>query len=463
MSTRPAPETLARIDRYIRGLVARHAIPGAAFAVVEGGETLLAAGIGTTACKGGRPVSAHTLFRVGSVTKPITAVAVLQLAERGLIDLDAPVARYLPWFRTAGRTGGNASVTVRHLLNQTSGLPYSAWKTALADPSVKESLEAGVRALGRVPLLTPPGTKWAYANANYDTLGQIVAAVSGRPYPEYVSEQIFRPLGMGSSTFDHRVALDREYAHLHTQEFGRPVELPVDDAAWLAPSGLALFSSVTDMARFVSSMLGAVPRPLLSAATLAEAQRGHVATMVKGVRYGLGWMRREFHGESLIFHEGLSEGSNAIICLLPERNLGFVFLAACFQGKAALIGANVARMLQGAAGQALEPALLFDSGAVLNGVGAVLGTIGLGLLAALVRSLAVGSAPGTAGASAAVLLAAVLWALPWALRRSYAFPLPAPIGIRTWPVEVAAGWRTLLLGANLWAVYALAAVLKNLG
>src|SRR4051794_35835945 len=186
-----------RIDAYIQERMAAWSVPGLALAIVESGTVSLTRGYGVANREQQAPMTTQTLVAVGSTTKPVTVTAVLQLAEQGKLDLDAPVTKYLPWFSMDDPRFG--SITVRQLLNHTSGIPASA---SLDGNQDADALEQRVRALDWEQLRSAPGTHWEYANDGFNVAGLIVQAVSGMPYEQYVQGRILKPLGMGRSTFD---------------------------------------------------------------------------------------------------------------------------------------------------------------------------------------------------------------------------------------------------------------------
>jgi CubicO group peptidase (beta-lactamase class C family) len=195
------------IDTYVEGQMRRLKIPGASLAIIEGGEIVHLRGFGR-ARPGGDAPTPQTPFFIGSLTKSITALAVMQLIEAGKIELDAPVQRYLPWFRVAD-PGASAEMTVRHLLNQTSGLPMVAGNAVLADLDDRpDATERQVRALATLKITRPVGSKWEYSNLNYNVLGLIMEAASGESYADYVRDHIFIPLEM-SLTYTSKAAAKR--------------------------------------------------------------------------------------------------------------------------------------------------------------------------------------------------------------------------------------------------------------
>ena len=217
---------LAAIDAYIESEMARARIPGLALAIVSGDEMLHVRGFGV-ADPAGRVVSGETPFIIGSNSKSFTALAIMQLVEAGRIDLDAPVHRYLPWFRVADAEASR-QITVRHLLHHTSGIPTAAGQ-ALAgdDDNSDQALERHVRALRTVELTQPVGHLYQYSNANYNVLGLLVQAVSGLSYENYVRTHIFAPLEMSDSFASEEEALQHGLATGYQRWFGFPRPAPI--------------------------------------------------------------------------------------------------------------------------------------------------------------------------------------------------------------------------------------------
>jgi CubicO group peptidase (beta-lactamase class C family) len=188
------------VDDYITARMLSDRIPGMALAIVKGDQIVYLKGYGQ-ADPSGRPVTPQTPFLIGSITKPFTALAVMQLVEAGKVDLDSPVQRYIPWFRVADPQA-SAQITVRMLINQSSGLPGDptqvTWKTWTWQ-NTPDAIERHVRLLANTKLAFPPGQSFTYANANYATLGLIIQSVTGKSYEDYIREQIFARLDMQNS------------------------------------------------------------------------------------------------------------------------------------------------------------------------------------------------------------------------------------------------------------------------
>ena len=193
-----AASSFAEIESFVQNEMAAQRIPGLALGIVEGDRIAYVRGFGR-ADDSGIEVTPQTPFIIGSVSKSFTALAVMQLVEAKRIELDAPVQRYVPWFRVADEKA-SAEITVRHLLNQTSGLSTKTGRSFQGDGDTSDTaLEQAVRKLDSAELTAPVGSKHQYSTVNYSVLGLIVQTVTGQSYESYVQARIFDPLQMGNS------------------------------------------------------------------------------------------------------------------------------------------------------------------------------------------------------------------------------------------------------------------------
>ena len=322
--TRP-PASDAEITAFIADQVRDTGIPGASLAIVRDGQVSTTAAFGT-ADSTGRPMTADTPFVIGSVSKPITATAVLQLVDAGKIELDAPVQRYLPDFALATPSAA-AAITVRQLLDQTSGLPPAAGARPLTGPVT--DLASQVRALADVAPAAAPGVAYAYSNANYLILGLIVERVSGQPYARYVEDHVFAPLAMTHASADRATGVANGLSQAHRLWFGLPHEVTPLDRPDLAPAGF-LMASASDLGRFVAAQVdgGTLDgQRILSASATAEMQQG-VATMGLGDpgRYGLGWADGSLGDVRMVGHVGSTTDMASAVFFSPEQRFGVVLL-----------------------------------------------------------------------------------------------------------------------------------------
>ncbi len=247
-----APD-MAAIDSYVRSEMDAQRIPGLALGIVRGDRIVHLRGFGE-ADSSGRAVSPQTPFIIGSLSKSFTALAIMQLVEAGKVDLDAPVQRYIPWFRVADEAA-SARITVRHLLNQTSGLSTKTGRSFQGSGDTSDSaLERAVRKLSTVQLTEPVGATHQYSTINYSVLGLIVQKVSGQSYERYIQEHVFGPLKMRHSFTSEAEAEPHGLATGHHYWFGRPVVADVPYNRGLLPAGY-LISSAEDMSHYLIAQL----------------------------------------------------------------------------------------------------------------------------------------------------------------------------------------------------------------
>jgi CubicO group peptidase (beta-lactamase class C family) len=306
-------------------------IPGLSLAIVEGDQILHLRGFGR-ARPGDKAPTPETPFFIGSLTKSFTALAVMQLAEAGKVELDSAVQRYLPWFRVA-EPQVSAWISVRHLLNQTSGLPMLRGLVNLGDfDSRTDAAERQARALSRLKITRPVGSKFEYSNTNYNVLGLIVEAASGESYTEYIQNHIFNPLGMSHSHTSKAAALQNGLAIGHRYWFGHPFpahNLPLPQGS--LPSG-QLVSSAEDMAHYLIAHLNGgryCGEQILSGAGIAEMHRPAVEIREMGTSfgyYGMGWVSQKIGETRIVWHSGIVPDFGAFMALVPGQKKGLVLL-----------------------------------------------------------------------------------------------------------------------------------------
>ncbi len=313
------------IDEYVASKMRAPRIPGLALAIVKDDQIIYLKGYGE-AESSGRPVTPQTPFLIGSITKSLTALAVMQLVEAGKIELDAPVQRYLPWFRIADPQA-SARITVRHLLNQTSGIPSDPTMVTWMwpDDGVEgRAMERHVRLLGSVKLTSEPGQSFAYSNVNYVVLGVIVQTVSGESYEDYVRRHIFAPLEMKNSFVSQDEAIQHGMALGHTWWFGFPVAATLPYNRSNLPAGYAICSA-EDMARYLIAQMNGGRYQNIS--ILSPDGIASMHTEPAPNTYGLGWETVRFEGHTLINHDGATGNFQASVFFDPETRTG-VFVAA---------------------------------------------------------------------------------------------------------------------------------------
>ena len=319
------------IDVYIEQQMRRLKIPGVSLAVVQGDEIVHQRGFGRTGPNGGVPTP-QTTFAIGSLTKSFTALAVMQLVEAGKIALDDPVQRYLPWFRVADRQA-SASMTVRHLLHQTSGLPNLEGLRVLADfDDDPGATERQARALATLKTDHPPGSAFEYSNLNYNLLGLVIESASGESYASYIQGHILSPLKMDHTHTSPAQAAPEAAAVGHRYWFGFPVATPNLPMPRGSLSSGQLISCAQDMARYLIAHLSGDryrDARLLSGAGIDALLQGTADYHVMGAlvgRYGMGWFESDMDGARVAWHSGTVPDFAAYMALLSEQNRGVVLL-----------------------------------------------------------------------------------------------------------------------------------------
>lgn len=332
MSGQEATAPFADVDTYIEEEMDGSRIPGVALAIVEGGQVVHARGFGSDGHGG--DVTPQTPFWIGSNTKSFTALAVMQLAEAGLIDLDAPVQRYLPDFTVADAEAA-AQVTVRHLLNQTSGFSR-ADGIAIVAAAEEQTLQEAVDGFADLEFNRPVGESFEYSNPNFVVLGLLIEQVTGMSWGDYIQANIFDPLGMVDSYSTLEAAVAGGLTATHRYWFGFPVATEGTYIEGLAPTGY-LYSSAEDLARYLITYLqsGQIDGArILSESGITEMLTGAANTRSFELqsrpfeaRYGAGWFDGPFGvADDARWHGGTLPHFISWIVLLPETDQAVVVL-----------------------------------------------------------------------------------------------------------------------------------------
>lgn len=319
--------TYAPVAEELRRLI-RHEmddkdLPAVSIALVDGPDIVWAEGFGVQDPEDGTPASAATVHRVGSVSKLFTDIAVMQAVERGELELDAPVTRYLPNFAPRNPFGGE--ITLRQLMSHRSGL--------VREPPVgnyfhddEPTLAATVASLNTTELVYPPESRSKYSNAAIATVGYALEVVRERPFHEILDEEVLRPLGMDRTAFVPRPDLmeDLAVAEMWTVD-GRTSQAPTFQLG-MAPAG-SMYSTVTDLGRFLSALFAGgegLRGRVLEPETLETMWTPQFAPPEVTTGYGIGFGLSELEGHRRIGHGGAIYGFATALAALPEVGVGVV-------------------------------------------------------------------------------------------------------------------------------------------
>jgi len=383
----PGEADYGKIDAYLAGRFREVGVPGAAFVVITNNQIAHFRGIGV-AGPDGRAIQPQTPFGIGSVSKSFGALAVMQLVEAGKIDLDAPVRRYLPGFRTTDPAVSGA-ITVRHLLHHQSGLPtfvsHASWEDRY-DPTA--ALDRAMAFMPEVRLKETPGQSFLYSDPGYVVLAAVVQAVSGKPFEKYLQEAVLAPLGLRHSFTSEVAARSDGAATGYRYWFGKAVPHGGLSSCYFDPlAGGGIYCSAEDLAAYLIAHMSngrAGKHRVLSEAGFERLHTPAVATT--GMHYAMGWMvfSNAFELPCLVSHGGITPKYSAYATMIPDRGIGFVLLLnANPETGLEFIEFAVARMLLG-----MSPTTASDPSALV-GVMRRAACVGVTLMVAilLVRSI----------------------------------------------------------------------------
>lgn len=334
---------LPAVDSLMRAFAERTRVPGVAYGVIVDGKLLHVSALGLRNVAGNAPLDTSSVFRIASMTKSFTALAILQLRDAGRLSLDDPAERYVPELAQLRYATSDAPrITVRHLLTHSAGFPEdNPWgdqQLAATDAQLAAMVRSGI------PFSNAPGVAYEYSNFGFALLGRIVANVSGQPYARYIRERVLLPLGMTSTTMEARDVPPARLAHGYRLRDGVWLEEPpLPDGAFGAMGGM--LTSAADLSRWVALMLDAWPprngdeSPVLKRSSLREMQQiarysgasasaspsGELALTAGGYGYGLR-VSQSCSIAHTVAHSGGLPGFGSQMRWLPDHGVGIITL-----------------------------------------------------------------------------------------------------------------------------------------
>ncbi|HMI53500.1 MAG TPA: serine hydrolase domain-containing protein [Candidatus Saccharimonadales bacterium] len=311
----PTEATVPQLERDIPELMKKDGVPGLAITVIRAGKTTWLHGFGLKEVKTGQPVTGETVFEAASLSKPVFTYAVLKLVEQGKLGLDVPLTTYLPKPFIAGDER-LAKITARLVLSHRTGFPN--WP---ADD-------------GSVSIYFTPGERFSYSGEGYIYLQRVVEKITGKPLNEYMTEAVFKPLGMASSSYVWRPDFDALTATGYDSD-GKPDELVKPTEALAAST---LNTTAKDYALFVEAILNGNG---LKPATLREMETPEIALdpecricikqepkqLSKNLFWGLGWGIERKDGTDVLWHWGDNGSFKAFVMADPKTKSGVVMFA----------------------------------------------------------------------------------------------------------------------------------------
>jgi CubicO group peptidase (beta-lactamase class C family) len=344
-STLPA-DVRARMEDAVAKFMAATKAPGVATSVVLNGKEVWSEGFGMADLENNVPVTPQTLFRLASVSKPITAVAAMELWGRHQLDLDAPVQKYCPAFpqkefpistrQVLGHLGG-----IRHYRSDSDDDVEVSNTRHFEDP-----IAGGLQFFANDPLVAKPGTKFQYSTHGFTLVGCAIEGASSRKYVDFVRDNVFVPAGMTHTRWDDHFAIIPYRTQFYSKsKSGEVRNAGFLDASYKIPGGGCL-SSADDMAKFEIAVLSdrliqrATRDVMWTAQTPAPegSEKDHSG-------YGLGWGTGTVNGVAVYAHSGGQQGTSTFIMLAPERNAGVVVLINMDEVDAPQLGTDLMKIL----------------------------------------------------------------------------------------------------------------------
>jgi serine beta-lactamase-like protein LACTB, mitochondrial len=332
--------TIASIEKAVTTEMSKQDIPGLSLAVVTDHELRWSDGYGLSDVENFVPAKASTVYRLGSISKPVTATAVMQLVERGKLDLDAPVQRYCPAFPNKPWP-----ITSRELLGHLGGIRHYNEKEEGAEYTTHfDSVASGLSVFKDDPLIAEPGTQFHYSSFGYNLLGCVVEGASGQSFVDYIRQNIFIPAGMDHMQVDNVFALipNRARGYMRDKD-GNLHNSELMDSSYKIPSG-GLCSTAVDLAKFAIAI---ETGKLLKPETLAEMFTSGKTRDGKETGYGFGWGIGKLNGTRVVAHGGGQSGVSTHLLLLPEKGIAVAAMCDLEGGNVSALTRDVAEILLG--------------------------------------------------------------------------------------------------------------------
>jgi CubicO group peptidase (beta-lactamase class C family) len=310
----PAERTRANVAELRASLK----LPALQVAVAKTGKVVAAENAGFADVERRIPITTASRFRIGSVSKLLTATATVRLHEAGILDLDAPIGRYL-----RNLPADKAAVTARQLAGHLAGFGHYGRNDYINRTAYRDVSESLPRILIE-PLVVAPGSRYVYSSYGFNVLGAVLQSAAGKPFPDVIAEQVSRPLGMAHTSVEPSADASPERVRLYSgSPDGRFADAPAADLTDRWPSG-GFVSTAEDLARFADGLLNTSFLPTRAREVLFVSQRS-ADGQATGV--GLGWRTaRDPQGRRFVHHGGETVGGRAFVLLYPDQGVSVVLL-----------------------------------------------------------------------------------------------------------------------------------------
>jgi len=337
-----APEKRVQLENAVSRFMSSSGVPGVSVAVVEDGAPEWAAGFGSADIENSVPATAHTLYRLASISKSLTATAALFLWQQGKLDLDAPVQKYCPAFPTK-----DTPISTRQVLGHLAGIRHYKSESQ-DDPELgntrhfSNAVQAGLDFFKNDPLVAKPGAEFHYSTQGFTLVGCVIEGASGENYVDFVRRTVLLPAGMNHTVADDRTAIIPWRTRFYSKENSGGIRnADFLDSSYKIPGG-GWLSSADDMAEFEAAMIN---DRIVTRATRDLMWTPLKPTNGKDDDYALGWGTGHGLGVLDVGHGGGQQGTSTFFMIVPERRAGVVVLINMDNADASALATDLMKIL----------------------------------------------------------------------------------------------------------------------
>ncbi|WP_152393274.1 serine hydrolase domain-containing protein [Paenibacillus guangzhouensis] len=341
-----ASHNIQQIEQFVKKQQELSHIPGLSIVIVEKGKTVYQKGFGYADLQSKKPVTADTLFEIGSTSKAFTGLAIMQLEKEGVIQRSDDVQKYIPWLKLTYQ-GEPQTITIDQFLHHTSGIPWNSL-TRIPESNADNALELTVRTLLDQPLNRKPGSSFEYATINYDVLGLVIERVTKTPYDVYMKQQILEPLGMNRSFVGRHQVQSTEVASGHKIGFmqAQPYTAPIYRGN--IPAGYFI-TNANDVAKWMNVQLGydsnhAIDQEVIRASHIPDQT---VAPFDQHTYYASGWGIMKEQNQRYVFHAGENPNFTSYFIMKPDDQIGVAIMSNLNTSYTTNIGQGVMALWEG--------------------------------------------------------------------------------------------------------------------
>jgi CubicO group peptidase (beta-lactamase class C family) len=311
-------EKIKLIEAAVAAEMSRQNIAGLSLAVVTDNQLRWSNGYGFADLENYVPAKAATVYRLASISKSVTAVAVMQLVERGQLDLDAPVQKYCPAFPAK-----QWPLTSRQILAHLSGIRHYKSEEEYASTRRYENIAAGLEMFKNEPLLHEPGAKYTYTTFGYSVLGCALEGASGQKFSDFMRANVFKPAGMDGMRVDdiNEIIFNRAQGYRRSKA-GELRNSDIADNSYKLPGG-GLVSTVEDLAKFAVAVH---TDRLLKKETVEQMFTSQKTRDGRETNYGLGWSVQVQDGQRIVGHSGAQQRVSTYLHMIPARNFAVALM-----------------------------------------------------------------------------------------------------------------------------------------